>query len=1011
MHTTLLVATLILQGAVMAPANPCEPGVKVAESCIGVTQQGCCTNENAVRWCTAGVLCELSCDSAPACGWKESAGMFSCASLPKTDDACQNPYSCFVDGCAATWEQKGCCDCPCEDCVCAQDPYCCNVAWDPVCVDRCRECGGCGSKDGCTPSTTPGCHGCACELCVCQLDPFCCTDKWDSLCAQACVGQCAGGCQPCQPDCTGKECGSDGCGGKCGICPPNAECDDGECIIPCVPKCSGKECGQDGCGGSCGTCLDDHVCNLYGQCIFVCEPDCTGKECGSDGCTGSCGKCEDAGCLDGKCVPDICVPECDGKQCGDDGCGWFCGFCPPLQQCLNGKCSTYCVPQCLGKLCGDDGCGGSCGTCGLGLACTDGQCIPPCFPTCQGKECGSDHCCGDCGACAPGMVCQDPPGTCVFPDACVPNCMGKECGDDGCGGTCGQCPMNWFCQKGMCVPQCSPQCLVPPGFLTYKQCGWDECPGENSCMGTGVCGVCPEGFYCGSGYVCIEDTCSCVGMECGEPKMGCPSCGDCPEGLSCDMETLLDPETNVCEACQPSCFLDDGVTPKACGNDGCGGSCGVCPQMFKCDEDANDGDLFYFQCEPCVPQCINDWGAIKDCGDDGCGGNCGQCQFGMACLDAPEFPEYVGTEQEGTCESCVQQCMTPPNFIFPMECGPNNCPAGCLQEGTVPCKSPNDCLLDEQCNAETGMCVKCGACGTCPPGWICDTSTDDDADIYVCQPCIPDCAGKECGSNGCPPGTCGTCPIGFECSKDNKCLPQCDSIQNCFGRQCGPNDCPSGCTDEPLGDCTAIGECPEGQQCDPTQWKCVECNDVCGTCPGGYYCVEDYSCQPIPSCGDLGLECGPDGLGGDCGQCAEGKECVEGLCIVPGLDEGPGEDIFQPPDDIVTSDDTAGSEVVVQCGNCEKLVDGTCVADDTAPGCGTVEPDAGNQPGLCGPCEKPYFNTCVAAPEKPGCGEKKDEGGCSCSMEPRPAPFTAYSFMFFLFFGLYLAGRRIRLDR
>ena len=34
----------------------------------------------------------------------------------------------------------------------------------------------------------------------------------------------------------------------------------------CVPDCSGKECGDDGCGGSCGTCGGSSTCNPQGLC-------------------------------------------------------------------------------------------------------------------------------------------------------------------------------------------------------------------------------------------------------------------------------------------------------------------------------------------------------------------------------------------------------------------------------------------------------------------------------------------------------------------------------------------------------------------------------------------------------------------------------------------------------------------------------------------------------------------------------------------------------------------------
>ncbi len=35
----------------------------------------------------------------------------------------------------------------------------------------------------------------------------------------------------------------------------------------CHPQCEGKTCGDDGCGGTCGTCGDDEMCSAEGQCI------------------------------------------------------------------------------------------------------------------------------------------------------------------------------------------------------------------------------------------------------------------------------------------------------------------------------------------------------------------------------------------------------------------------------------------------------------------------------------------------------------------------------------------------------------------------------------------------------------------------------------------------------------------------------------------------------------------------------------------------------------------------
>jgi hypothetical protein len=49
------------------------------------------------------------------------------------------------DGCRETPGYGGCASCGCQSCVCGEDPYCCDVQWDALCVSMCNsDCGGCG---------------------------------------------------------------------------------------------------------------------------------------------------------------------------------------------------------------------------------------------------------------------------------------------------------------------------------------------------------------------------------------------------------------------------------------------------------------------------------------------------------------------------------------------------------------------------------------------------------------------------------------------------------------------------------------------------------------------------------------------------------------------------------------------------------------------------------------------------------------------------------------------------
>jgi hypothetical protein len=474
--------------------------------------------------------------------------------------ACDNDEDCLIcpadcGACAGT----GCCEAhatpSCDDagisaCVCAQDQFCCDVEWDGVCVDEvaslacgtcggtdpvcgdgecdggesCKvcpgDCGACpGSGDCCTPHENGGCNDPTVQKCVCDEDAWCCESEWDDECVANVDALNCGQCGGCVPDCNGKVCGGDGCGGSCGACAEGQSCKENQCVDAggCQPDCAGKQCGDDGCGGTCGECQPGFKCHSSQCKQEVCQPDCAGKTCGDDGCGGSCGQCPDAFfCQQGHCKK-TCSPACGGKQCGDDGCGGSCGSCPVNTFCnADGHCASQCTPNCAGKQCGSDGCGGSCGTCTGGKICNaQGHCASQCTPDCVGKQCGDDGCGGTCGMCPGGQTCNNQ-GHCV--SGCLPDCTGKSCGSDGCGGSCGNCGFSEACNAfGACEEVCVPNCLG-------KECGEDGCDG--------LCGQCGFNQVCTDANMCIECTPDCVDKQCGDNGCG-GSCAECPEPLSC----------------------------------------------------------------------------------------------------------------------------------------------------------------------------------------------------------------------------------------------------------------------------------------------------------------------------------------------------------------------------------------------------------------------------------------------------------------------------------------------
>jgi hypothetical protein len=173
------------------------------------------------------------------------------------------------------------------------------------------------------------------------------------------------------------------------------------CMMPCTPDCTGKDCGSDGCGGSCGDCSNGQVCDASGACVAggvlgdPCPfgivndsyPPCGGvMQClgyGADPinhpCPGGVAECIASGyypaawnadCADGGCGLSVCADYCDaGGQCPAGFQSYALGadcFCIPI-----------CIPDCTGKVCGGNGCSQSCGSCPTGQTCdATGQCVP-----------------------------------------------------------------------------------------------------------------------------------------------------------------------------------------------------------------------------------------------------------------------------------------------------------------------------------------------------------------------------------------------------------------------------------------------------------------------------------------------------------------------------------------------------------------------------------------------------------------------------------------------------------
>jgi hypothetical protein len=413
-----------------------------------------------------------------------------CEACPEVPGCCKpacEGKQCGPDGCGGKCGKcpsgQGCFDGVCQDCTPSCDGKECG---DDGCGGVCGLClsgscvaNKCESGPGCLARNLGGCDGCPCEECVCAADAWCCDYKWDAHCVDLCLEECGGGCGQLA------SCGNGTCepaaSENCDTCRADCAC---QAPLVCGWDTSEAKCLEDFCSlfgtpeiGCCDqntlrACLNDTIpfiqaCGSFNICGWHSGNASTdpGYYCGSSW------NLNPAGDPSGKnpleCV--TCKGDCTGKTCGDDGCGNTCGICGVGKMCHEGNC---CAPNCKNKTCGDNGCGGSCGQCGIGKLCYSGVCKPPCYPDCTNKNCGSDGCDGSCGQCEFGTTCAN--GKCV--PACQPSCEGKICGPNGCGGTCGQCPNPLACVAGQCVLETD---------AGTEEDGQDEADGDGGSPGEG----------------------------------------------------------------------------------------------------------------------------------------------------------------------------------------------------------------------------------------------------------------------------------------------------------------------------------------------------------------------------------------------------------------------------------------------------------------------------------------------------------------------------------------------
>ena len=862
---------------------------------------------------------------------------------------CMTPSTAGLPGCR--W--PACCAA-----VCAEDPDCCNIAWDSGCSTNARQqpeclwrCDPCDAATTCGESTHscfevhegPGCSSAECCSVVCASYPPCCQSDWDSACvglAQLLVG---GG----------------PLGGNCDTCDRSIAVD--QCIVEHPsPGCSNPACCASVCAvlNTCCTVTWDAACvqEAGDSCL-----DCNSPLAGSAYIPHSTPYCNDPS---GQCCDRICFhdldpttaevealrPECCTIQWDDTCVAYARQYCVSCGDSWAGTCNTpHLSPNCKDAECCDTVCGADPSCCEVNW---DSRCVELAQWLCL--DCGSPYA-GDC--CVPHLS---------------PYCRETSPGEGGacCTVVCGYdppcCDLEWdqFCvalARLLCDLTCGCGDSDKPCEFAHDGAGCEQV----SCC-TSVCTVDPYCCEVEWDNICVQQalvSCSFEQANCGVGGSG--PCQVANNGPGCTDAACCE---SVCKVMPECCVV---VWDEECANlavvqcNHCGdpqaGSCWAAHSLGGCEH----AECCELVCATSPECCALQWDnfcaaqAIAACGDF----------FATLCGDDSARSCFVESPvpgcADGTC--CELICASYDPF-----CCEERWDASCVYTATIFCDPPY--------NSGDRGCFTAHAGGSC---------YDLQCANAVCQ-FIPNCCGsvwdQACADlaldlcirrDTCPAeGSCFSAHAGIGCDDPSCCNAVCGVDPSCCAMEWD-----SGCTDladiwcvaDSDEDCPCFGPCLEAHS-NPGCEDEACCTAVCQLDVLCCTAAWDSACASLAGtvcCGSA--RCG-DVCSGPCDQVHFGPYCEDAYCCAA---------VCEIDTTCCTANwDEVCVELALQrCTFCGSSANGSCWTAHLAPGCddGDICQQVCANPEFANCCALIWDQSCVDQAAllfgMPACGDA-DSGRC-----------------------------------